>query len=332
MTTYARARSDESRHRRHLGRTCSGPALDSKPLRLPPRRAVLHRGRPSPRMGLRRPATAHASARTTVPSDVRVVGSRVASAVRARRDDRGPGDRVAREAPRWHAEGTHPRRGVHGRRCSRPRGDPHLEHHHVRPARMGARALVGHSDPPGRRPAPLDRRRRRRRHRAAQQAPRPVPRDLPRDRDRPRTPRRRAPVVVARCGCRARPASSGVRTSSGKRRTAGRSSTWPGRIADSDGAENRATLVPLQLLLLGPLLLPIWGSGLWWLARSREAQTPAPARVDLPGLARRRVRRRGQELLRGAGAPRVPRRGMRRRRPMDEDVGTRWWPSAYSWR
>ncbi len=55
-------------------------------------------------------------------------------------------------------------------------------------------------------------------------------------------------------------------------------------IADSDGAENRATLVPLQLLLLGPLLLPIWGSGLWWLARSSEARRLRPLAWTYPVL------------------------------------------------
>ena len=55
-------------------------------------------------------------------------------------------------------------------------------------------------------------------------------------------------------------------------------------IADSDGAENRATLVPLQLLLLGPLLLPIWGSGLWWLARSSEARPLRPLAWTYPVL------------------------------------------------
>ena len=55
-------------------------------------------------------------------------------------------------------------------------------------------------------------------------------------------------------------------------------------IADSDGAENRATLVPLQLLLLGPLLLPIWGSGLWWLAWSSEARPLRPLAWTYPVL------------------------------------------------
>jgi len=38
-------------------------------------------------------------------------------------------------------------------------------------------------------------------------------------------------------------------------------------IRHDDGAENRATLLPLQVLLLGPLLAPVLGFGLWGLLR-----------------------------------------------------------------
>jgi hypothetical protein len=55
-------------------------------------------------------------------------------------------------------------------------------------------------------------------------------------------------------------------------------------IAREDGAENRATLVPLQLLLLGPLLLPIWGSGLWWLSRSNQTRPLRPLAWTYPVL------------------------------------------------
>ena len=55
-------------------------------------------------------------------------------------------------------------------------------------------------------------------------------------------------------------------------------------IAREDGAENRAELIPLQLLLLGPLLLPIWGAGLLWLWRSDETKPLRPLAFTYPVL------------------------------------------------
>ena len=55
-------------------------------------------------------------------------------------------------------------------------------------------------------------------------------------------------------------------------------------IAREDGAENRAELIPLQLLLLGPLLLPIWGAGLLWLWRSDETKALRPLAFTYPVL------------------------------------------------
>ena len=55
-------------------------------------------------------------------------------------------------------------------------------------------------------------------------------------------------------------------------------------IAREDGAENRAELIPLQLLLLGPLLLPIWGAGLVWLWRSDETKRLRPLAFTYPVL------------------------------------------------
>jgi 4-amino-4-deoxy-L-arabinose transferase-like glycosyltransferase len=56
---------------------------------------------------------------------------------------------------------------------------------------------------------------------------------------------------------------------------------WPqlelaGKIAEEEAAENRVTLVPLQLLLIGPLLAPLWLGGLWWLLRRPEARLYRP--------------------------------------------------------
>ncbi|HEU0245633.1 MAG TPA: glycosyltransferase family 39 protein [Gaiellaceae bacterium] len=47
---------------------------------------------------------------------------------------------------------------------------------------------------------------------------------------------------------------------------------WPqlelaGDIREDEGGESRATLIPLQLVLVGPLLVPVWVAGLWALLR-----------------------------------------------------------------
>lgn len=42
-------------------------------------------------------------------------------------------------------------------------------------------------------------------------------------------------------------------------------------IAEHSGANNRSSLIPLQVLLAGPLLFPIFLAGLWWLLRSKES-------------------------------------------------------------
>ena len=56
---------------------------------------------------------------------------------------------------------------------------------------------------------------------------------------------------------------------------------WPqlelaSKIAEEEAAENRVTLLPLQLLLIGPLLAPLWLGGLWWLLRRPEARPYRP--------------------------------------------------------
>jgi 4-amino-4-deoxy-L-arabinose transferase-like glycosyltransferase len=56
---------------------------------------------------------------------------------------------------------------------------------------------------------------------------------------------------------------------------------WPqlelaAEIAEEDAAENRIALVPLQFLLIGPLLAPLWLGGLWWLLRRPEARLYRP--------------------------------------------------------
>ena len=56
---------------------------------------------------------------------------------------------------------------------------------------------------------------------------------------------------------------------------------WPqlelaAEIAEEEAAENRIELVPLQFLLIGPLLAPLWLGGLWWLLRRPEARLYRP--------------------------------------------------------
>jgi 4-amino-4-deoxy-L-arabinose transferase-like glycosyltransferase len=56
---------------------------------------------------------------------------------------------------------------------------------------------------------------------------------------------------------------------------------WPqlelaGKIGDEDPVGNRAQLLPLQVLLVGPLLAPLWLGGLWWLLRREDARSFRP--------------------------------------------------------
>jgi 4-amino-4-deoxy-L-arabinose transferase-like glycosyltransferase len=56
---------------------------------------------------------------------------------------------------------------------------------------------------------------------------------------------------------------------------------WPqlelaAKIAEEEAAGNRVELLPLQLLLIGPLLAPLWLGGLWWLLRRAEARLYRP--------------------------------------------------------
>ena len=56
---------------------------------------------------------------------------------------------------------------------------------------------------------------------------------------------------------------------------------WPqlelaAKIAEEEAAGNRVELLPLQLLLIGPLLAPLWLAGLWWLLRRAEARLYRP--------------------------------------------------------
>ena len=56
---------------------------------------------------------------------------------------------------------------------------------------------------------------------------------------------------------------------------------WPQlELADKIGQENpvgyRIQLLPLQFLLIGPLLAPLWIGGLWWLLRRPEARPYRP--------------------------------------------------------
>jgi hypothetical protein len=56
---------------------------------------------------------------------------------------------------------------------------------------------------------------------------------------------------------------------------------WPqlelaDQIGNEDPIGNRVGLLPLQLLLIGPLLAPLWIAGLWWLLRRAEARPYRP--------------------------------------------------------
>ena len=56
---------------------------------------------------------------------------------------------------------------------------------------------------------------------------------------------------------------------------------WPqlelaSKIGDEDPVGNRAQLLPLQVLLVGPLLAPLWLGGLWWLLRREDARSFRP--------------------------------------------------------
>jgi 4-amino-4-deoxy-L-arabinose transferase-like glycosyltransferase len=56
---------------------------------------------------------------------------------------------------------------------------------------------------------------------------------------------------------------------------------WPqlelaDKISQEDPLGNRVELLPLQLLLIGPLLAPLWVGGLWWLLRRAEARPYRP--------------------------------------------------------
>ena len=56
---------------------------------------------------------------------------------------------------------------------------------------------------------------------------------------------------------------------------------WPqlelaAKIAEEEAAANRVELLPLQLLMVGPLLAPLWLGGLWWLLRRAEARAYRP--------------------------------------------------------
>ena len=68
---------------------------------------------------------------------------------------------------------------------------------------------------------------------------------------------------------------------------------WPqlalaAKIAEEEAAANRIELLPLQFLLIGPLLAPLWLGGLWWLVRRAEARPYRPiglAYIVLLGIA-----------------------------------------------
>ncbi|HTN79994.1 MAG TPA: hypothetical protein VMK16_09995, partial [Acidimicrobiales bacterium] len=55
-------------------------------------------------------------------------------------------------------------------------------------------------------------------------------------------------------------------------------------ISQNDGASNRGDLLPLQVLLMGPLLFPVWIAGFWWLLRNERTRLVRPIAWAYPVL------------------------------------------------
>ena len=114
----------------------------------------------------------------------------------------------------------------------------------------------------------------------------------------------REPHSRSRCGCR---------TCSGRRATAGPNSSSPPRSAEEEPLGNRVELLPLQLLLIGPLLAPLWLGGLWWLLRRAEARPYRPLGLAYLVLLAVALRDRSEAVLHDGPAARVARRRRRGR-------------------
>jgi len=125
-------RSTPSRHMDRSCNCCSAPAVDGRPVRLSPRRVVLHRGRPPSRLGVGRPAAADSSDRPDRRSGGRDITGRAAVTT-------GTGDRWRGHSGGGHVTPVRRRipgpdlRGHYSRRNRRsPRGRPSVEHRGVR--------------------------------------------------------------------------------------------------------------------------------------------------------------------------------------------------------
>lgn len=158
-------------------------ARAERALRLPPRRAVLHRGGRAPCMRLRRPATAD-TVRREAHRAFRVRPSRAPALPGAL--DRG--DRLVRRGVR----GSLRRRIVRTRACCSscrggadlPRRRASVSHDDVRRLDVDRARLPRRPDRPDRGPALVVALRRRGRHRPAEQVDRPLPRWRARSRPR----------------------------------------------------------------------------------------------------------------------------------------------------
>ena len=138
-------------------------------LRVPPRRALLPRGRTPPGLVLRRPGSGHAAGRPAHERHRAGIPHRPAHPLRDRRRPRGAADRAACGRARRPAARPGPGGDVRGGGHDRPLQRPPAQHVDARPARVDARELArGAGGAHGRQPA-LARRRRRARARAAEQ-------------------------------------------------------------------------------------------------------------------------------------------------------------------
>ena len=248
-TTGVAARSPGRR-----GRARASQLAFAEPVRLPPGRALLPYGRASSGAGYddQGPLTPLLGWLSEALFGETPRGLRVVSALAASRRRR------ARRTPRPRARGGRPGQlvaAVGTAASGFVLAVGHLlEHLDVRPPRLGCDAPRRRAHPRRWRRATLARRRSRRRHRPREQAASAPARCRARDR-----PRRRSAaavgtalaVALGRHGRRARDLASVPRLAG--RHTAGRSSSSPRTSAATRQARAAPTLVPLQLLLVGPL-------------------------------------------------------------------------------
>ena len=166
-------RASHPSHPRHRHRARRRVAPFRRALRLPPRRALLPRGRPSPGVGLPRPAAIRAVRRPAARAGPLSGGAAGAGGVRRRRCRRAGGP--DRPRVRRRPVGTDPRcRHAGGRRGGHWRRS-HPEHGDVQLSRLGRPGVARPTDSAHRQRSAMGGRRCRRRCRPARQRPRHLP-------------------------------------------------------------------------------------------------------------------------------------------------------------